>query len=69
MPDVHSLIILLSFLGILIWGCCLRHHHNRVPVEKIDKRPALDRLLDTLDYHTALMEELLERLMRIEDSL
>jgi hypothetical protein len=69
MPDIHLLIILLSFLGIIIWGCCLRHSHNRVLVDPPDKRLTIDRLLEALTHHNDLLDELVERLVRIENHL
>jgi hypothetical protein len=68
MPDIHSLIILLSFLSILIWGCCLKRG-NPQPVEPFDKRLAIDRLLEALTRHNELLDELVERLVRIETYL
>ena len=71
LSDIHYLLAILSFIGIMVWVLVIKHNFNcsSFPVEKPDNRPAVDRLLETLTYHNELLEELIERLIRIEDHL
>ena len=71
MPDVHTVLILLSLIGVMIWALFLQYElrHTQRYVVRPDKRIAVDRLLETFTHHNELLEELVERLIRIEDHL
>jgi len=71
MPDVHTILLILSLIGVVIWALFLQYElrHAQRYVVRPDKRIAVDRLLETFLHHNELLEELMERLIRIEDHL